>query len=181
MKTTRKMLTLLMLLCLALGCVSANADTELTATNGTTTAESKVVLDLGEQPTTYTIVIPSQINIDTTTGKGSATLTLKSGFVLTDITSLKVKLKSGTINYNNNTGVDYNYMDLQNTANSSTVKCYVGTTEGGDNCEVGDVLISVTNKTANDMDYSKTLYFTVSSLPPYGVYTGTLTFSVVTA
>lgn len=181
MKTTRKMLTLLMLLCLALGCVSANADTELTATNGTTTAESKVVLDLGEQPTTYTIVIPSQINIDTTTGKGSAKLTLKSGFVLTDITSLQVKLKSGVTNYNNHTGSDYNYLDLRNMANSSTVRCYVGHKEGEDDCSPTDTLISVTNQMANDKDYSKTLYFTVSSLPPYGVYTGTLTFSVVTA
>lgn len=174
MKTARKMLTLLMSVCCMLACVSANADTQLTPDSETTTATAQVVLDLGEQPTTYTVVIPSQITIDPSTGKGAATVTLQKGFVLTDITSLAVRMTDG---YIQNSPSQNSRINLQNTANSSVLTCDIG--DGTIDDEVN--LISVTNKSDNSKDYSYTLDFSVSDLPPYGKYTGTLTFSIITA
>lgn len=183
MKTSRKLLPLLLLICILFGCVSANADTELTFDNQTTTAQSTVVLDLGEQPTTYTIVIPSQITIDPTTGKGTGIITLKSGFVLTDITALKVRATDGYTERTSGNG----FMRLNNTANDSYLDC---TIEGIRNangaaasCSIKKTtdLIAVTNQSSNDKDITAKVIITVDDdIPPYGKYTGTLTFSVVT-
>ena len=181
MKVFMKTLVIAMVLCLALGCLAAQAVTELTESTEATT-QTQVVLDLGEQPTSYTIVIPSQITIYPATGKGNGTITLKSGFVLTDITSLKVRLTDGYTNGN------YNYstsqaekarMALKNAANDSTLTCYISSDPHSYIAREVD-LIGVTNKTDNSQDYSKVLNFSVPGLPSYGKYTGTLTFSVVT-
>lgn len=185
MKTSRKLLPLLLLICILFGCVSANADTELTAENGTNTAQSTVVLDLGEQPTTYTIVIPSQITIDPTTGTGTGVITLKSGFVLTDITSLNVRLTDGYSEEAYGGGLNGGAqthtpakIKLQNSANDSYLYCEISASS---TLKKTTNLISVTNQTDNTSDQTATLSFKVSSdMPSYGVYTGTLTFSVVT-
>lgn len=184
MNTARKILNLLMCICILFACATASADTEIKPDSEATTATAQVVLDLGEQPTSYTVVIPSQITIDPTTGKGSATITLKSGFVLTDITRLNVRCTSGYTQYGQSGG---NYggavtttdssITLKNSANSSTLKCII---YDGRLTKTTD-LISVTNQSDNSKDYSKTISFSVSDLPDYGKYTGTLTFSVITA
>ena len=183
MKTSRKLLPLLLLICILFGCVSANADTELTAENGTNTAQSTVVLDLGVQPTTYTIVIPSQITIDPATGTGTGIITLKSGFVLTDITSLKVRLTDG---YSESSSSDNGYMRLNNTVNDSYLDCTVSGVRNANGVQMSCVmkkttdLIAVTNQSSNDKDKIAKVILTVDNIPSYGKYTGTLTFSVIT-
>ena len=179
MKIFKKTLAIAMVLCLALGCLAAQAVTELTESTEAT-AQTQVVLDLGEQPTSYTIVIPSQVTIDPATGKGNGTITLKSGFVLTDITSLKVRLTNGY--YEGEANSMYpsrSEMRLYNASNSSYLRCSIARGSDVYLTHTTD-LISVTNKTENSADKTATLDFSVSSLPSYGKYTGTLTFSVVT-
>lgn len=182
MKTARKILNLLMCICILCACASANADTEIKPDSEATTATAQVVLDLGEQPTSYTVVISSQITIDPTTGKGSATITLKSGFVLTDITSLKVRCTDGYTESSVWESGQYggkidSAVTLKNSANSSTLNCIIN----NGNLKKTTDLISVTNQSDNSKDYSDTISFSVSNLPDYGKYTGTLTFSVITA
>ncbi len=182
MNTFRKILAAALLICLVLCSACAVADTELNAESETKSASASVVLDLGEQPTSYTVIIPSQIDLDPTTGKGSATVTLKSGFVLTDITELNVLL-SGGYGYGSGGGVSSNdkaYMYLKNTSNVSMVKCWI-TSSKTDYIRNTTSLISVSNKSDNTADLSCTLNFSVNEKLPYGKYTGTLTFSIKTS
>lgn len=173
MNTFRKILAAALLVCLVLCSACAVADTELNAESETKSASASVVLDLGEQPTSYTVIIPSQIDLDPTTGKGSATVTLKSGFVLTDITGLEVHLSDGY------KGGPSSYMNLKNTSNASVVSCYISTSKYS-YVSANELLISVSNKSDNTTDRSCTLNFSVEEKLPYGKYTGTLTFSIKT-
>ena len=178
MNTFRKILAAALLVSLVLCSACAVADTELNAESETKSASASVVLDLGEQPTSYTVIIPSQIDLDPTTGTGSATVTLKSGFVLTDITGLGVYLSDG-YNY----GVSYDdkaYMYLKNTSNVSKVTCWI-TSSTTSYIRKTTSLISVSNKSDNTTDRSCTLNFKVEEKLPYGKYTGTLTFSITTS
>ena len=178
MKIFKKTLVIAMVLCLALGCLAAQAVTELTESTEAT-AQTQVVLDLGEQPTSYTIVIPSQVTIDPATGEGKGTITLKSGFVLTDITSLKVRMTDGYVDPSTLPALQTSHIMLTNESNSTSLKCFVTTANTNYITKKTD-LIDVTNMTDNSADQTATLNFSVSSLPSYGKYTGTLTFSVVT-
>lgn len=178
MNTFRKILAAALLVSLVLCSACAVADTELNAESETKSASASVVLDLGEQPTSYTVIIPSQIDLDPTTGKGSATVTLKSGFVLTDITGLRVYLSDGY--YNTSSGNSYSYMDLKNTSNASKVTCWITTSKNG-YVTRDSALIYVNNKSDNTTDRSCTLNFSVEEKLPYGKYTGTLTFSIKTS
>lgn len=180
MNTFRKILAAALLVSLVLCSACAVADTELNAESETKSASASVVLDLGEQPTSYTVIIPSQIDLDPTTGKGSATVTLKSGFVLTDITGLNVCLSDGYTESYQKGGSIYNaYMLLKNTSNVSKVKCEI-TSSKFDYITKNSSLISVSNKSDNTTDRSCTLNFSVEEKLPYGKYTGTLTFSIKT-
>ena len=177
MNTFRKILAAALLVCLVLCSACAVADTELNAESETKSASASVVLDLGEQPTSYTVIIPSQIDLDPTTGKGSATVTLKSGFVLTDITGLDVRLTGGyTVG---STSPNVSRMYLKNTSNASKVACMITTKDGYISSDC--LLIGVSNKSDNTTDRSCTLHFSVEEKLPYGKYTGTLTFSITTS
>lgn len=178
MNTFRKILAAALLICLVLCSACAVADTELNAESETKSASASVVLDLGEQPTSYTVIIPSQIDLDPTTGKGSATVTLKSGFVLTDITGLEVYLYSSSYVYGTGSA-DPAYMTLKNNSNASTVKCWI-TSPTSSYVGKNYSLIYVTNKNDNTTDRSKVLNFSVNEKLPYGKYTGTLTFYIST-
>lgn len=163
----------------------ADTDTEISQGSAENTAQTTVVLDLGVQPTSYTIVIPSTVTLDSA-GKGSATITLKSGFVLTDISSLKVRATDGySEGYTGTYDRDYHAsMTLTNSEKNATLDCIIrpNSSNSSEYLTKNTNLISVTNKTDNASDRSSTLNFSVSgSLPSYGRYTGTLTFSVITA
>lgn len=187
MNTFRKILATALLVCLVLCSACAVADTELNAESETKSASASVVLDLGEQPTSYTVIIPSQIDLDPTTGKGSATITLKSGFVLTDITGLYVRLTDGYTEgyfvegkYGGANSTYDSYMKLKNVANESTIKCIIKYDRTF--LTKSTTLIGVTNQTSNTSDRTATLSFnTEGTLPSYGKYTGTLTFSIKTS
>ena len=144
MNTFRKILAAALLVSLVLCSACAVADTELNAESETKSASASVVLDLGEQPTSYTVIIPSQIDLDPTTGKGSATITLKKGFVLTDITGLRVCL-SDADGYYYSDNYSKSYMDLKNISNASTVMCQI-TTSKTDYVKKDSALIYVSNK-----------------------------------
>ena len=185
MKAMKKWIAAALLACLILCGCSAVADTEVTVDSEEKTATTSVVLDLGEQPTSYIVVIPSTVTLDTATGKGSAAVTLKSGFVLTDVTSLKVCMTSGfTDGYNSGSSTGFWYkamMSLSNAANDSTLTCSI-TSDVETYIKKTTSLISVTNKTLNTEDQTCTLDFSVTeTLPSYGKYVGTLTFTITTA
>lgn len=177
MNILTRLVSLLLMLCMVFGCYPANADTEVTEATEQT-ATTTVVLDLGTQPTSYTIVIPSTVTLGSD-GTGSATITLESGFVLTDVTSLYVRMTDGY------TSGSEPYVVLNNTENGSTLKCYMKKIYNGStvaNITSTDNLIGVTNQSNNSKDYTAKIGFEVEqNLPSYGVYTGTLTFTVVTA
>ena len=177
MKAMKKWIAAALLACLILCGCSAVADTEVTVDSEEKTATTSVVLDLGEQPTSYIVVIPSTVSLDPATGKGSAAVTLKSGFVLTDVTSLKVCMTGG-FNESNSYKSD---MYLTNVANSSKLVCTI-TSSKTDYIRRDTNLIYVTNKTLNTEDQTCTLNFSVTeTLPSYGKYVGTLTFTITTA
>lgn len=184
MNIQRRLFSVLLVFCMVFGCCAATADTTLTEATEKT-ATTTVVLDLGTQPTSYTIVIPSTVTLNKDDGTGSATITLKSGFVLTEVTSLKVRATGGYSEYYFTQGTGggastnhYAYMTLKNTDNDSTLKCWLTP----DDLKYTDNLISVTNQSDNSKDYSETLGFEVrETLPDYGEYTGSLTFTVTTA
>ena len=184
MKAMKKWIAAALLACLILCGCSAVADTEITVDSEEKTATTSVVLDLGEQPTSYIVVIPSTVSLDTATGKGSATVTLKSGFVLTDVTSLKVCLTGGFTEADTTSSSTRNYlayMSLENTSNNSNLKCQITSSET-EYVKKTTNLISVTNKTLNTEDQTCTLNFSVKeTLPSYGKYVGTLTFTITTA
>lgn len=182
MNTFRKILAAALLVSLVLCSACAVADTELNAESETKSASASVVLDLGEQPTSYTVIIPSQIDLDPTTGKGSATVTLKSGFVLTDITGLYVYLSDGfTESYHEGySDARKAYMTLKNVSNASKVTCWI-TSSKTNYIQKESLLIGVSNKSGNAADLSCTLNLSVEEKLPYGKYTGTLTFSIKTA
>lgn len=182
MNTFRKILAAALLVSLVLCSACVSADTELNAESETKSASASVVLDLGEQPTSYTFIIPSQIDLDPTTGKGSATVTLKSGFVLTDMTGLYVYLSGGyTDSYNEGySNATKAHMTLKNVSNASTVSCMI-TSSKTDYVSSKKTLIGVSNKSDNTADRSCTLNFSVNEKLPYGKYTGTLTFSITTS
>lgn len=187
MKAMKKWIAAALLACLILCGCSAVADTEVTVDSEEKTATTSVVLDLGEQPTSYIVVIPSTVSLNPETGKGSATVTLKSGFVLTDVTSLKVCMTDGYTEgyfvegkYGGSSTTHDSYMTLTNASNESTIKCIIKY----DNTYVTKTttLISVTNQTSNASDKTATLSFnTEGTLPSYGKYVGTLTFTITTA
>ena len=177
MKAMKKWIAAALLACLILCGCSAVADTEVTADSEEKTATTSVVLDLGEQPTSYIVVIPSTVTLDTATGKGSAAVTLKSGFVLTDVTSLRVCLTGGFRERNSSKSEMY----LTNVANSSQLVCTITSSET-DYVKETTNLIYVTNKTINTADQTCNLNFDVTeTLPSYGKYVGTLTFTITTA
>ena len=183
MNIRRRIFSVLLVLCMVFGCCTATADTELTQETAQT-AETSVVLDLGVEDTAYTIVIPSRVNLDRE-GKGTVTITLKSGFVLSDITELKVRMIDGyteAIKHESDSSRHRKAnMTLYNTNNSSTVACEI-TSSNETYIQKSTNLIYVTNKTENNADVNRKLNFEVtSSMPSYGKYVGTLTFSVVTA
>ena len=180
MNTFTRLVSLLLMLCMVFGCYPANADTEVTEATEQT-ATTTVVLDLGTQPTSYTIVIPSTVTLGSD-GTGSATITLESGFVLTDVTSLKVMATDGFTSAVVTAEVQSEAeMRLLNTTNNSYIKCQINV--GSDGYLTKETpLISVTNKTDNGESISKTMNFTVQgTLPAYGKYTGSLTFTVTAA
>ena len=187
MKAMKKWIAAALLACLILCGCSAVADTEITVDSEEKTATTSVVLDLGEQPTSYIVVIPSTVTLDPATGKGSAAVTLKSGFVLTDVTSLKVRMTGGFSEavvgalVNGSVNIIPAYMNLTNTEDGSQLKCEITSSELG-NIMPGSLLISVTNETPNTEDQACTLDFSVTeTLPAYGKYVGTLTFSITTS
>ena len=181
MNTFTRLVSLLLMLCMVFGCYPANADTEVTEATEQT-ATTTVVLDLGTQPTSYTIVIPSTVKLDSD-GTGSTTITLESGFVLTDVTSLDVRLTSGYSEAGLNEGAGQKYhasMSLYNTENDSSLTCRI--MHGTNYLYKSTKLISVTNKTDNSAAKNATLNFEVASnMPTYGKYTGSLTFTVTAA
>lgn len=186
MKTWKKLIALLMVLCLTCGCFAyaeSTGSTDITQESATQTAETTVVLDKGVEPTHYTVVIPSTVTLDAD-GNGSAVITLKSGFVLSDIISLKVNLSGGyTPGANDGVFDNYQYakMILRNEKNSSQLTCNIRTSGVQYIASRPYTLISVTDQMDNSSNRNATLLFELaSSMPAYGKYTGTLTFSVVT-
>ena len=183
MNVRRRIFSVLLVLCMVFGCCAATADTELTQSTEQTT-QTSVVLDLGVEDTAYTIVIPSTIPLDNE-GKATATITLKSGFVLSDVTDLYVRMTDGYTEAQRVSASSGTYKEayilLHNTENDSKLYCDVTSSAHTYITKALD-LIHVTNQTDNSADRNCTLDFEVTSaIPSYGKYVGTLTFSVITA
>lgn len=128
MNRFRRFLAAAMFACLVLCSCGARAQT----TDGShsmnpkqTTGGTLVVLELKQQEaSSYTIVIPSRVTLDPTTGKGSLTVTMKKGFVLTDIAKLSIVVdyltgdhgKPVLIKETNRSEVEYDLTDSEGNA-----------------------------------------------------------------
>ena len=169
------------------------------------TGETTVTMRVDNARDTYIVVIPSKVEIDPVTQYGYGTITLKSGWQLISVNGLDVRLTEAengigggysdssssitTSSYQNfkmktssgNT-VSYaikpsNFSGPMHNSGTHYVSGY-GTTTHTQNYL--NNLISVNKGGDNSNDKTCTLTFYVQTMPPAGVYTDTLTFSIVT-
>ena len=162
------------------------------------TGETTVTMRVDNTRDTYIVVIPSKVEIDPVTQYGYGTITLKSGWQLISVNGLEVKLTAaengiGGGGYSNTdwtldvTNEYYRNFKLKNASGDvakyaikpSTFKAPL-TSATGWNGDYANSLISVNKGGDNTSDKTCTLTFYVTTMPPAGVYTDTLTFSIVT-
>ena len=173
------------------------------------TGETTVTMRVDNARDTYIVVIPSKVEIDPVTQYGTGTITLKSGWQLISINGLDVRLTaaengigSGAYDYsnsNNPVGANFNVNDTiyQNFKMKSTTgktctyaikastinqpfTSWTNSSGGKPNGHYSKNLISVNKGGDNTKDKTCTLTFYVAKMPPAGVYTDTLTFSIIT-
>ena len=187
MKIHKRLVALLLALCLMCGCVVAYAaETTITNASENKTATTKVSLNLGGE-TSYTITIPASVDLNTDTTRFR--ITLESNFKLVDTPSLKVRLTGG---YENGTTSSKSqpYMVLKNSANGTTFNYPFFVSDYRNATYLYDIegidLIKAVATEPDPYDRSATIHFGYAgsantlTLPEYGNYSGTLTFSVIT-
>lgn len=111
----------------------------------------------------YEITIPASGDVDSSTGKGTITITVDNAN-LAENTAVSVTATSA--NYADG------YWYLVNTRDATDKIAYtIGTTDGGSNIASGSSVLSA------DSDTSTTLYVTVSDTSKVGTFTDTITFT----
>ena len=168
----------------------------------TMTGTTEVSLTVDRSMDSYTVVIPSKVTIDPKTQYGYGDVVLKAGWELVSVNSLKVQLSGakngvGTGHYdgsstNASTSITTsNYQNFTLKDGDKTAKYAIKTstysypltsyTASGWGTYYKDSLISVAKGDASGSDKSCRLTFYVKTMPvDPGVYTDTLTFSIIT-
>ena len=187
------MIALILTLVLACSFTMALSEDELQLDRLTMSGNTTVTLTVDNNRDSYIVVIPSKVEIDPVTQYGEGTITLKSGWVLISVNKLGVKLTAakngigdGVITSGTQhpiTASEYQNFKMTNAAGNSVR--YAIAASGQESplyawaCE-NYYLLSVNKGENNSEDVSCTLTFYVPWMPPAGVYTDTLTFSIVT-
>jgi len=172
----KKLVTLVLALCMVLCCAAAAAETTLDKNITTGTTELTMVIDRSVD--TYEVVIPSAVTIDPVTKQGSATVTLKAGCELISCNSLKVKLTKNA-NGMNSSGT----LTLKNADNDASCSYYIYLS--GNDASIKSLPVTLLESLRNtpaaptEKELSRTLTFKTYNLPTAGTYTDTLTFSII--
>ena len=172
----KKSLALFLTLCL-LGCASALADTDVTVNGGT--GATTVSLTVADPSDSYIVTIPSSIAIDTTTGFGTAAITLKKDYVIAPTERLLVTLTEAANGMPTN-AAGIKQFTLKNGAHFAN---YHISADGGATYLTDQTLTLLTVNSADDrtQDHTAALQFKLAStsLPAAaGAYTDTLTFTI---
>lgn len=192
------MKTLALLVCmLTIASVAFAEEGEIQLDRNTMTGVTEVSLTVDNSADSFIVVIPSKVTIDPKTQYGYGDIVLKSGWELVSVNGLKVRLSAaangigtGESSGGSITGEVYQNFTLKsaegNTATyaiKSSKHQYpftAGTkTVYGAKYKTAD-LISVVKGDDNQKDNACKLTFYVNKMPDAGVYTDTLTFSIIT-
>ena len=196
-----------MLICTVM---AASSEEIIQLDGNTMTGNTTVSLTVDNSSDTYIVVIPSRVVIDPKTQYGEGTITLRSGWELISINGLDIKLtaaengigqgspraESSSPALNDITNASYQNFYMK-TSTDKTVSyaiqpndrmpltAYENAGSYGSGYRNGgslysDSLISVNKGGDSTEDKSCTLTFYVRTMPEAGVYTDTLTFSIVT-
>ena len=204
------MKTLALLVCmLTIASVAFAEDGEIQLDRNTMTGVTEVSLTVDNSADSFIVVIPSKVTIDPKTQYGYGDIVLKSGWELISVNSLKVKLSEAANGVGTGQGYSYSNVDSQDVTVSAyqnfTLKSAEGNTATyaiksskhdfpftagtktntsstyyhGTNYKTAN-LISVVKGGDNQKDNVCKLTFYVQKMPDAGVYTDTLTFSIIT-
>ena len=199
------MKTLALLVCmLTIASAAFAEDGEIQLDRNTMTGVTEVSLTVDNSADSFIVVIPSKVTIDPKTQYGYGDIVLKSGWELISVNSLKVKLSAaangvgdGMYYSSSATSVNVNVGEYQNfklksaegniatyaiKSNKHDFPFTAGTTTTyyrGTNYKTAN-LISVVKGGDNKNDSVCKLTFYVKKMPDAGVYTDTLTFSIIT-
>lgn len=175
----KKLLALILCLCLSLGAVAFATELNKDVLEGQTT----VMLTIDPEDNEFVVVIPATVEIDPETREGFGSIVLKAGWKLPSCNSLSVRLKSaknGVGSSSGSAGADF-YMKNEN----GTKARYriISDRIGGQLNHVGwesKNFISVSSSGSSTSDIVCDIEFSMTSLPTEpGVYTDVLTFAVV--
>ena len=197
----KKITALILSLILSCSFTLALSEEEIELDRLNPTGETTVTMRVDNARDTYIVVIPSRVEIDPVTQYGYGTITLKSGWQLISVNGLDVKLTAAENGigsgcdsfYDPYTVTNSNYQNFKmKNASGNTVTyaikpstinqpltsyIYNGNYPNG---YYSKSLLSINKGGDNSSDKTCTLTFYVQTMPPAGVYTDTLTFSIVT-
>ncbi|MBE5809302.1 MAG: hypothetical protein E7318_00025 [Clostridiales bacterium] len=176
----KKLLALILCLCLSLGAVAFATELNKDVLEGQTT----VSLTVDPDENSFVIVIPASVTVDIGTQEGTFDIVLKAGWKLVSANGLKVRIKkfaNGTFSNSgdndfmlkgNNGGTAYYELSYKKSTSTSYIPL---TYVQWDDTE----LISVKKGDSNSTDYVTGLKIKVPTLPTTpGVYTDVITFAV---
>ena len=192
------MKALALLVCmLTIASMAFAEDGEIQLDRNTMTGVTEVSLTVDNSADTYIVVIPSKVTIDPKTQYGYGDIVLKSGWELISVNSLTVRLSAAA------NGIGTGGNSVESVANGSYQNFTLKSAEGktatyaiassqhnnkpftaysngyGIYYKTAN-LISVVKGGDNQKDNVCKLTFYVQKMPDAGVYTDTLTFSIIT-
>ena len=168
-------------LCLAMGAAGAMAEDTTSAntmsgSNTTATTEVKLVID--RTLDSYTITIPSNVEIDPKTKEGTGTITLSDKDLdLVSCTGLNVIIKDAKNEHVKKTSNTEPHFTLKSDS-TTDIGWYYIRKPSGNNLSVGDKVLEYSKSKNLTQPQTETLIYYVNSLPTEGTYTDTLTFEV---
>jgi len=172
MNRFRRFLAAAMFACLVL--CSCGAEAEHIVSSSGWTASTQVSLELGEEPSSFTIVIPATLELDPQTGAGSLTVKVRKGFILTDVSKLHLEIQHSSSDSNKE------QFAIRKKTNGTQL-LYNITDSEGKAVKYGDEILPVYNTDDNSEDISCTLNLAVDGeLPSSGSYSGYISFIVRT-
>lgn len=166
-------------LCLAMGAAGAMAENTMNGGDTpNTTATTEVKLVINRTLDSYTITIPSNVEIDPRTKKGTGKITLSDeNLDLVSCTGLNVVISTAK-NPTAKKARDFDpFFTLKDDSTKQT-KIYQIKNENSDYVGVGETVLSYKKDTKLTEPLTQTLTYYVESLPTEGTYTDTLTFAV---
>lgn len=186
----KKIVSLLLAMCLLLSAVPALAAKELNLDNMSDT--TLVTLTVSADADEFVVVIPSTVEIDPVTQKATTSITLNAGWKLVASNKLTVSLISAQNGINTQSKWRYSTMgnygryafqlkseagvtveyEISSTYDSS------GSINGGNPDELKLIEVNKQKTTTTTEKKSKALFFYLYTMPEEGVYTDILTFGI---